>query len=84
MVQISLLAFILLLVFLLYFEFFRVSACLLNLLSCILVRLRHNKEGRTRLVLTHPNGGCILHDKCSFERGSELEYKTTEVTKRPA
>ena len=26
--------------------------------------LRHNKEGRTRLVLTHLNGGCLLHDKC--------------------
>ena len=36
------------------------------------------KEGRTRLVLTHPNWGCLLHDKClySFERGSELEYKS--------
>ena len=25
---------------------------------------RHNKEGRTRVVLTHPNCGCLLHDKC--------------------
>ena len=25
-----------------------------------------NKEGRTRLVLTYPNRGCLLHDKCSI------------------
>ena len=25
-----------------------------------------NKEGRTRLVLTYPNCGCLLHDKCSI------------------
>ena len=24
----------------------------------------HNKERRTRLVLTHPNCGCLLDDKC--------------------
>ena len=26
--------------------------------------IRHNKEGHTRLVLTHPISGCLLHDKC--------------------
>ena len=36
-----------------------------NLLSWILLvkTLRHTKEGRTLLVLTHPKGGCLLHDK---------------------
>ena len=44
--------------------------------SMLLSLIRHNKEGHTRLVLTHPISGCLLRDKClySVERGSELEY----------
>ena len=46
---------VLLVVRLLYFESLRVS---------VIIRARHNKEGRTQLVLTHPNYGSLLHDKC--------------------
>ena len=60
--------FVLLVVWMLYFEPFRVSVILLA---------RHNKKGRTRLVLTHPKYGCLLHVNAlySFERGSKLEYR---------
>ena len=60
--------FVLLVVCMLYFEPFRVSVILLA---------RHNKKGRTRLVLTHPKYGCLLHVNAlySFERGSKLEHR---------
>ena len=45
---------VLLVVRLLYFESLRVS---------VIIHARHNKEGRTQFVLTHPNYGSLLHDK---------------------
>ena len=60
---------VLLVVRLLYFEPLRVS---------LIILARHNKEGRTQFVLTHPNYGSLAYHYYtlySFERGSELEYK---------
>ena len=44
--------------------------------------MRHNKEGHTRLVLTHPMSGCLyymINVLYSVDLSSELEYNSGYV-----